>query len=121
MVRVRSRSPPGSCRRRFSRPFRSVDRKLRASGNHGRERDGWRAGGLFGEVEALLGEEPLIDRNVQREIQHRLERLRQRNLFVFSERRRGEQDGDKRGGAGDTRKQRHSTSPYVRYWIQTCT
>src|SRR5260370_22301783 len=52
-------APLGSCN---CRPFRSVDRKLRASGNDGRERDGWRAGGLLSEVEALLGEKPLPER-----------------------------------------------------------
>ena len=50
------------------------------------------AGGLLGEVEALLGEEAFVDRDVERQIQHRLERLRQRDLLVFGERRRGEQN-----------------------------
>ena len=55
------------------------------------------------------GEEALVDRDIERQIQHRLERLRQRDLLVFGQRRRGQQGRDQRGGAGDTREQRHLT------------
>jgi hypothetical protein len=72
-----------------------------------RERHRRRARGFLGEVEALLGEEAFVDRDIQRQIQHRLECLRQNDLLVLSQRRGGQHERGERGYAGDTHQQRH--------------
>jgi hypothetical protein len=60
-------------------------------------------GRLLGEIEALLGEEAFVDRDIERQIEHRLEGLRQGDLLAFGKRRRRQQHRDQGGGASDAR------------------